>query len=134
MEREYKFRAFDKSDGRILNVVEPKEQGKREYYPFEVQVGFSHYNKEDVILMQWTGLKDTDGVEVYEDDFLKDDIGRIWLVSWNPHDCKFVKILQQKKPKFDGRIGQLQSALQDYTTVLMKVVGNRFQNPELLKT
>jgi len=70
-QRQIKFRAFDKSDGRMLQVVEPEEQGKREYYPFEVHIGFSYWNKEDIVLMQWTGLNDKSGTPIYEGDIVR---------------------------------------------------------------
>jgi hypothetical protein len=72
MHREIKFRIFDKENKCMLFSFQPKEQGKREYIPFQFGVGWNDWEPvwfSD--LMQFTGLKDKHGKEVYEGDIVK---------------------------------------------------------------
>lgn len=139
MAREIKFRAFDKSDGRMLVVAEPQEQGKREYYPFEVQVGFSHFDKNDIILMQWTGLQDKNFNDVYEGDIVR-------FVKWNKQSGGNLEIVGEVKWNNQGggmwiTNGKYYTILQDLVTFggetfvmeRLEIIGNIYENPELLK-
>jgi uncharacterized phage protein (TIGR01671 family) len=90
--------------------------------------------------MQYTGLKDAKGVEIYEGDILK-------LLSIYPHD------FQERNPhKKHGRIGNGVKFSLEYGAYLLddafekepvfcgfkeneqwEVIGNIYENPELLK-
>lgn len=127
--RTIKFRAWDKSDSRMLPVTEPEEQGKREYYPFEVAIGFSHWKKEDIILMQWTGLQDKNGNEIYEGDILKTPCAALkdqfnyTYVEYRNDIAAYVKRTSDTRAytRLEIRIGEVE------------VIGNIYENPELLK-
>lgn len=122
--REIKFRAWDKGQERMLPVTEPEEQGKREYFPFEVQIGFSHWNKDDIVLMQYTGLKDKNGKEIYDGDIIEFDL----------EDFKDYHPVFYKEGSFVcGTFSpDLLSILLIEDPELI-VAGNIYENPDLLK-
>jgi len=142
--REIKFRAWDKSDKRMLSVIEPSEQGKREYYPFEVQIGFSHWNKEDIILMQWTGLKDKAGKEIYEGDLLREPAKDKW--EEENYSC-FEVFFHDGDANSDYNIGFTMCRMHNHGSICggyvpsfkpkqvskMIICGNIYEHPELLK-
>lgn len=91
-----------------------------------------HYGNQEH-LMQFVGLKDKNGIEIYEDDVLKDDEGRVWRIVWSEGKGGFVIQKQEEKKKFDGRLGPLTTSAQAYIIKMMEKIGDAFQNPELLK-
>jgi uncharacterized phage protein (TIGR01671 family) len=85
----------------------------------------------DAILMQYTGLKDKNGVEIYEGDILKNpDQGELeyhedpingQVVWWN--------LLGWTLANKDGSIWEDVDYLANYE---LEVIGNIYENPELL--
>lgn len=70
MKREIKFRAWHKDFGEMVYTKGNSIYGKREFSPFVFEVGFSHYPEQEWEIMQWTGLKDNAGKEIYEGDII----------------------------------------------------------------
>ena len=126
-----KFRAWDKKN-KLMHEVElidfsdnigylSIENGRGDWYSFEV----------DTILMQATGLKDKNGVEIFEGDIVavehhpfqrKENSGAgfniegKYVIQWNQHDltwCAGDLLLARLKP-------------------YVRVIGNIYENPELL--
>jgi uncharacterized phage protein (TIGR01671 family) len=78
---------------------------------------------------QFTGLNDKNGVPIYEDDILRDIKGHIFKTFYNSAHCAYMtEDIQGEKKKRRG-FGRLGS----YSSLLIEVIGNIHDNPELLK-
>jgi len=77
--------------------------------------------KADCQLMQFTGLIDDNGVEIYEKDIVEDILGERCVVEWNDDTCCF-----QFSNGFPINNGETYG-------IYKLVVGNVWQNPELVK-
>jgi len=125
MSREIKFRAWDggfmelSPFGIWSNYCIENGQFCRSCGPY----GQEYSQPTDSILMQYTGLKDKNGVEIYEGDILKDhseDDIVLTVVVWNNFNCGFYT---------DYSNDPLEAyACEDY-----EVIGNIHENPELLE-
>lgn len=125
--REIKLRAWDKKNKDMFNV-----QG---FDMYEVQNDDKEYDvrgKDDIILMQFTGLKDKKGQEIYEGDILHvKDCGFdfMGIVEWSKRVCSFeIYDKFSYKPK---QIGYGKRYQFDDTTNF-EIIGNIYENPELL--
>lgn len=88
------------------------------------------YKIEDVEVMQYTGCRDKNGIEIYEGDVIKDKYDKIWLVQW--YVGAFV--ITNKIPDSDGQA----TTYSHFSNVsnhhfYFEVIGNIYQNPELLE-
>ena len=88
---------------------------------FVYENGYEGYRVESETIGQFTGLLDKDGKEIYEDDILMFSDGKIGLVEFL-HGCFVVRY----------GAGHGSYALYDIRDWQLKIVGNRFENPELL--
>lgn len=118
--REIKFRAWDKSSsvmvysGADVSWLSDKE----------VTVGDLVNSFEDESLMQYTGLKDKNGKEIYEGDILDGHDDGLVKVVWRGAgwECDF---------EDDGNIGLDEMCI--WFGNNSEVIGNIYENPELLK-
>ena len=120
--REIKFREWETE--RKTMVI-----GEREDYDDSVGFRFAHEEGGERILMQSTGLKDKNGVEIFEGDIVK--IGTLegyplGAVEWN-EDLACYKIENNEKYQFGGE------HVTWFHTRDFEVVGNIHQNHELLE-
>jgi hypothetical protein len=86
--KEIKFRVWDKVR---LKMFKPQAItfDIQTLTPFAVSVpGRSWEPAEKFELLQWTGLSDADGADVYEDDFIK-ILSVIYKVIWNKSMARF---------------------------------------------
>lgn len=118
--REIKFRAWDK----LRKEMSPVDAL---YQPFggafqRLDVLKSGRKIEDeAILMQFTGLKDRDGNDIYEGDILQeDDEYTSDVVEWCDFECGFAT-----REWFSSR-----DLAKEAET--LEIIGNIYENPELL--
>jgi hypothetical protein len=119
--KEICFRAWDKKEKKMHNIIQILWGSEPNPYPLSVDFfdSIKSHLFEDVELMQYTGLHDKNGKKIYEGDILNDNE----LVASN---------------LFHNNLGLVDLPLQEQwieiTTDLEKreVIGNKFENPELL--
>ncbi len=128
--RDIKFRAWAFDDEFMVD-----EEYNDDYFVFTIEGGepklleakfdqinqvISHYGECNHALMQYTGLKDKNGVEIYEGDIIQ-----AW--GWNMEikflvDCWFAE-------SSSGECGEVGGEWDNHC----EVIGNIYQNPELIK-
>ena len=120
MSREIKFRAWDKYHNSMEYI--------NDLYWFE-ENGIHDFNDDNYIFMQNTGLKDKNGKEIYDSDIVKVTWGSGKIVFYEVKYCESLgyHYLRDTKNKEDDDI----ICIYDYSQ--MDVIGNVFDNPELLK-
>ncbi len=130
-----KLRAWDKEDERMrtvssINFAHEVISCKfAELKPFDLVDEFSI---DDVILMQSTGLKDKNGIEIYEGDVIanQNKEPENWYVSHHEvvwHDTGFMGKQICSSGSYIG-LNYWTSGENGYV-----VIGNIYENPELLK-
>lgn len=136
--REIKFRAWDKSFKKMLVVdnlyfdlerglkIQSTDEDGNVYTHEKDDLEIEGYSIMNIILMQYTGLKDKNGKEIYERDITK-------LTAISPiHHAEFKEIIEVK---FENGsfypFGMM--VFNGFKEENYEVIGNIYENPELLK-
>ena len=120
MTREIKFRFWNTNDKQML-------QGSKSFHS-------NQFSEERWIPMQFTGLKDKKGKEIYEGDIIE------WICNNGfPKGDKRGGVVEFEGCEFFIRCyGNIQKIFNGFSFDSIrkhsfKVIGNKFENPELLK-
>lgn len=139
MSREYKFRAWCGNEVRSPFMQYSKDAERLDW--FFADIG------ECKDIMQFTGRKDINNVEIYEGDIIVmndypfygnaevitdsnqqcDELNYVGVVEWDVYIGYFLNLKPISKRVRGGACG---STLQDYDEMI--VIGNIYENPELL--
>lgn len=127
------FRAWDKKKKIMLKVL---SIGLKYYESGEpIGMGYSERPEDDIELMQFTGLTDKNGVEIYEGDLFgvvnkgTEMLGEIYFEE----GCFKMKY-GYRNPKKDQRKDYfLSSVIENSGAKIIEIIGNIYENKELLK-
>jgi len=114
-----------------------KEWIKHDYPDAYPLVATSFYSDEcDWIVMQCTGLRDKNGVLIFEGDIVQPDkeifIEIFGVVKFGEHFCCHSFAQYGLYIKWSGDYGALRENIVDWNE-RVEIVGNVYDNPELLK-
>ena len=113
MNREIKFRAWEKNLKEMILVEEI------DFNSLMINQSTAWRFIDEVELMQYTGLKDKNGIEIYEDDLVAEEHGRIYRVVFKGDCWRCEPISRGSKNRW----------LSNY----LEIIGNIYENPELLE-
>ena len=125
--RKIKFRAYLKNEKKIIDVksIDWGENGNLISINYPEGKDYFGYENDDIILMQYTGVRDKNGEEIYEGD----------IVEWLSAKFEIKKLLSgfcicnRKIGNLALEIGVNQCGIQNR----LIVIGNIYENPELLE-
>ena len=128
MNREIKFRIWDIENKEMLKVQELDFEST--FYGGRIAIRPDQYNDyfdtEDMILMQYTGIDDKNGKEIYEGDIVVDKEDEVMgEITWNEEEASFYFSILYENGTYE------EEKLNDWASVL-EVIGNIYDNPELL--
>lgn len=86
--------------------------------------GFDHWH--EAIIMQYTGLKDYNGVDIYEGDIVRNYEEQTYRIEWTDAYSGYMFCQVDKNGDLSDFYGGI---TEDY----VEVIGNIYENPELLE-
>ena len=136
--REVMFKAWLKNRKKMVKVK------AIDFIEEQIRGGANWYDFDEVELMQYTGLKDKNGVEIYEGDIIKanpygnDVVGKVCYTGFAYEVLEKTDNLFEDsgyKPMTCIESNVLYEAMKGHSLFgnRLEVIGNIYQNPELLE-
>lgn len=133
MNREIKFRAWDNAD---ISFYDNNENSRMSYFGPEYWINDEGYirfesphgkspsgdhDQERFTLMQYTGLKDKNGKEIYEGD----------IIEFEYHNGGGFSRVKEPVTFYNGQFSVWQESINNYNENC-EIIGNIFENPKIL--
>lgn len=118
--REFKFRAWD-------DVAKKMFYSTTEQFDDSLLFRFEHFETDEPVYMQYTGLKDCHGKGIYEGDIVKTDLGN-GVVVFDSGEFLVRNLDDDEYYGFDDFFSLYKGGC-----YLVEVIGNIYENPEFLK-
>lgn len=123
----FKFRAWHKERKAMYPVLELIDNGNvgvsiQDSGPFLLR-------KNEIVLMQCTGLKDKYGVLIFEGDIVNFE-GRLIVIKWNVENKEYFDGERSSKTYVGFSLGLY--GLYENSFSKSEIIGNIYENPELL--
>ncbi|PDY91457.1 YopX family protein [Bacillus toyonensis] len=136
--REIKYKAYVKELNLVLPVLSIQFDFKKVEVPatYSKHIDTEYFNFEQVELIQYTGLKDSKGNEIYEGDILESISGTVGNPEAKVQSIYEVVLDDRNSYSFGTRRKgrtHISSPIYRSATKYYKVIGNIYENPELLK-
>lgn len=131
--REIKFRAYDRKNKQFVSVGQNFDVDNG--FEAQIYLGAKFINgkevEQDIVLMQYTGLHDKNGKEIYEGDIVTfkrrtNDINISPMVAFASKEAIY------KGAVVWGRYGWKPWVYEGVDESSFEVIGNIYENPELL--
>ncbi|EGQ0541183.1 hypothetical protein I2A86_001913 [Staphylococcus aureus] len=121
-----KFKAWDK-DKKVMSIID-----EIDFNSGYILISTGYKSFDEVKLLQYTGLKDKNNTEIYEGDIVEfkyphdKTFKEIGIITFSAEKaCFVIKMIRHTIQEFELYRGVANSYL--------KVIGNKFENPELLE-
>lgn len=132
--REIKFRAWHKKLQKILEIdsieMDIYKAGKISTLTgYDKDTWINNINIEDIELLEYTGIKDVDGVEIYEGDIVEKEFMEPWL-----DDSKLIGVVEMIEGCWCVVNDKKKVAKNLWSeTDVNRVIGNVYENKNLLE-
>ncbi len=124
--REIKFRAWDRVHGKMI-----------EWEQYKGELVAQDFVDDLLVMMQYTGLKDKNGKEIYEGDICKVDCDNkpgIYVVIWDDYRCAWwLKNVKTDKRELQREDDFYQLLNNHWEIDYREIIGNIHENTELLE-